>query len=74
MITHPSYFFSLQVDVADHFFSAIMNWIWKLKFKISNTDGRRLYQNNKDEFFIQVLLLTSFFRIKSLQVIKEKIF
>ena len=36
--------------------------------------GKRLYHYNEDFFLVEFLLLTSFFRIKSLQVIKEKLF
>ena len=36
--------------------------------------GRRSYQYNEDDFLFKVELLTRFFRIKSLHVIKEKLF
>ena len=35
---------------------------------------RRLYQYNEDDFLFKFLLLTTFFRITRLQVIKEKLF
>ena len=45
--------------------------ITKIACKIG---GRRLYQYNEDDFLFKFLLLTSFFRITRLQVIKEKHF
>ena len=36
--------------------------------------GRLLYQYNKYQFLLKFQLLTSFFRITSLQAMKEKLF
>ena len=35
--------------------------------------GGQYYQYNEDDFLLKFLLLTSFFRITNLQVIKEKL-
>ena len=43
----------------------------KIKIKASYS-GRRLYQYNEDDYFIQVLIVNELFRIASQQVIMQR--
>jgi len=74
--------FNIVISMKCHSLNVISMSILSIKIYLWNVTymnwliyrGRQLYQYSEDDFLFYFLLLTRFFRITSLQVIKEKLF